>query len=428
MTSSTPALDPQRHAASPRLLAVVDEVCRLSLAVEARHGNRTRTRRAQALALFRAGIDCVVANLVYLTALSRDTFRTTRDDAALASKWRYRPPVLSRQLIQAVDAMALAAAGFVTVKLGRQAGFGVDDDGLVYKVGAQTEVTITARLAERLAGMSIEDTARHADQEIVLLKKPRVDDAPAKLQDYDDTGLTESYRTDVRKINAYLSTFDVEYTGGDTIDTDARYLHRGFTNSDWFQGGRLSPTVGGAFWYPMSHAERLAHLTIEGERVASLDFKALGISLAYNNVLRVDVPAGDLYAIPVALHRDQIKVLVSSMLFVDKRLKHWPRKMPGTVNGLRIADAIEGVRKVHPQVAELFFTGIGHSLQHVESSILVDTMLRLRTAGVPALPVHDCFYVPKSLVAIAHKAMVDSYSFHCHGRLPLIEVETAARD
>ena len=55
------------------------------------------------------------------------------------------------------------------------------------------------------------------------------------------------------------------------------------------------------------------------------------------------------------------------------------------------ADAIENE---HSGIAHmLFYTGIGHYLQFMESQILVEVLLKLIDNGIIALPVHDAVFV-----------------------------------
>ena len=41
----------------------------------------------------------------------------------------------------------------------------------------------------------------------------------------------------------------------------------------------------------------------------------------------------------------------------------------------------------------MFYTGIGHYLQFMESQILVEVLLKLIDNGIIALPVHDAVFV-----------------------------------
>lgn len=422
-----PRLDAQRHAVSSQLLAVFAAVLDLARRAEVISGLRDRLRSDEAHDLFAAAIHCIVANAAYLSTFNVNTFRCTRDMTELTRIWRYRPPVFSRQLVQAVDAMR--AAGLVTLVIGSKAYFPPTDSDPTCRpikgTGRQTEVTATAALLSLLAGTGDADTARWPDNEVVMLKAPKADedeDKAPQLLNYDDTELTNKYRTEVRAINAHLMTFDVEYTGRGHLDTNARYLYRGFTNNDWLSGGRLSATDGGAFWYPLKQSVRLEHISIDHEPVASLDFKGMGISLAYHTVLRAELPSVDPYDFPVALERDLVKQLVSAMMFAKRPLGNWPRRMQGLVGGVKVADATAAVLKAHPKLRDVFYTGRGHVLQHVESSILVDAMLKLAALGIPALPMHDAVYTPAPHIAVVARLMHEAYAARCGGCAPKIEV------
>ena len=71
----------------------------------------------------------------------------------------------------------------------------------------------------------------------------------------------------------------------------------------------------------------------------------------------------------------------------------------------------------------LFFTGVGHQLQYIESEILVDVLLAMRERGLVGLPVHDAVVVPVSAMDQAREIMLDTFIAHT-GIPGLVTIDT----
>lgn len=63
----------------------------------------------------------------------------------------------------------------------------------------------------------------------------------------------------------------------------------------------------------------------------------------------------------------------------------------------------------HPEIADKFFTGIGHRCQYRESQIMVEVLRILNANGITALPIHDAILVPASASTLAQRVML--YTF-----------------
>ena len=77
-----------------------------------------------------------------------------------------------------------------------------------------------------------------------------------------------------------------------------------------------------------------------------------------------------------------------------------------------VADVIKAVESRHPKIRDQFHTSIGHTVQFVESSILVDVLVALRKRKIVALPVHDAVVVPTSSVPQVRKVMEREFKQH----------------
>lgn len=348
------------------------------------------------------------ANAVHAEARGMDGFTVNRGNTR--SKSRYRSQ--GRALVHRLDLHV--RNGYFEQDLGVHSPFG----------GSLTVVRPSAMLRALIGGMSyLATVANHQHDEIVMLKGTKRADGYAELEEYTDSELTNRYRAEVRFINHKLAQADLDYvadltTDGYGIDTRETFLRRYFTRGSFISGGRLF----GGWWLPLSKEDRLANVLIGGESVVSLDFQAMGAMLAYAAAGAVP-PEGDLYPTrytlgspgdsqTVHLRRETVKRLFSACLFAEGRLTQWPRNLQAAGRGVNVADVITALRAAHPAIAPLMFQGLGHALQFVESSILIDAMLRLLTNGITALPVHDCVVVPESAHEAAKGIMLEVFERH----------------
>jgi hypothetical protein len=265
------------------------------------------------------------------------------------------------------------------------------------------------------AGIEASDVARLEGEEVILLKGVKDEDTGyADLVDYPDEQIeANGFRDEVRRINEQLLAADIDYTGAAThVDTSARRLVRRFTRAHWGNGGRLWR----GFWQDLKNADRLANLRINGERVASIDFKAMILSIAYAYV-GAAIPPRDLYKItftntsgaPVAIPRDDVKKIVAARL---NGAKDWPEELREYRAGLLWVAVVASLKAAHPPVADIFDRDLGQTFAFTESEILVDALLTLVSKDVPALPVHDCLVVAESDADTATQAMLAAFTFH----------------
>lgn len=349
------------------------------------------------------------ANAVHAEARGYDGFTVNRGDR-IRRKSRYRTQ--GRALVKRLDLHT--RNGYFEQTLGYRSQFG----------NQLTVVRPTALLRTLTDGMTyLATVADHAQDEIVMLKGTKRADGHAQLVEYKDDERTHQYRSQVRFINRMLASADIDYvadlsTDGYGVDTRECFLRRYFTRSSFVSGGRMF----GGWWLSVSKDDRLANTMIGGESVVSLDFQSMGARLAYAAAGAIP-PEGDLYPTrytvgahgehaAVTLQRDTVKRLFNACLFAESPLQQWPRNLQAASRGVNVGDVIAGLSAAHPALAPLWFTGAGHGLQFVESTILVQIMLRLLTQGITALPVHDCVVVPGSDREPAEAIMRETFEFH----------------
>jgi hypothetical protein len=209
----------------------------------------------------------------------------------------------------------------------------------------------------------------------------------------------------MRTINAWIALADIQWAG-EPIDAGQRHLTRIFNDGSFQRGGRLF----GGFWISLSKQERLRHLRIENEPVASLDFAEAAVRMAYG-LAGAQPPEGDLYQLSgVSGTREGVKQVLNAALASSKPLERFPMgtrsHFPRWVSFDKVRNAIA---QRHPALVPLFGSALALLFQHLESQVIVRSLLRLREMGVVALPVHDSLLVGLSHVTTASEVLKDSF-------------------
>ncbi|MBB4521927.1 UNVERIFIED_ORG: hypothetical protein M2435_001957 [Rhizobium sophorae] len=400
---------PWRFAKSEASKAVIKEALEDVQRYEEHHGLRKRIRKPHDRETFELTVEAILCDLMHHGLRQRpNAIYVTRSNAVLRHRNRYRPRVYGKTFPDVLDKLATPELGWIVQEVG-------DGDG---RQGARRTVICPGkRLLERMAdqGVTFWDLGFACLAEPIILKSEKVgfwDEA--QLIDYSDTEETGRFRREMREINDWLRTADLDYGTfrGDTNpipDTSERALRRIFTQGDFSSGGRLF----GGFWQAMGKDDRFDRLVIDGEAIVELDYAQMGPRQLYGMVGAAPNMA-DLYAIPgFEEYRKGIKIVFSAMTFHDKPLSRMPRGAGGKFQkGARIGDITEAIMHHHPAIADLFFQGAGHHIQFQESQMMVDILRRLKSQGIVALPIHDAILVAASNQQAARQVMVDVFSDH----------------
>jgi len=387
---------------------VVEDVITQALNAE-RHLSRfarKRARRPADLAVFRGTVEALVAHVAYEARRGAGPIRVSLNRADLARKSRYHSELQSKQLPTIVRLLSTPDLAFLNMTEGTAP--------TPFSPGRQTRINAGTRLLSRISGVELDDIDRKPGEEVVLLKGPKeTREVTADLIEYDDTEITEGYRAEVRRLNAFLKAADIQYMD-DTpaVDERNRHMKRRFTRGTFGCGGRLW----GGFWQTLTKADRLANVRINDESVVSVDFVAMVASLAYAYVGK-PAPAGDLYAIPftstsgspIVLPRGIVKKIFAARV---NGAKEWPEELRTYRAGLPWARVVASLKAAHPPLAELLDRDMGQELAFTESEILMEALLTLMRKEVVALPVHDCIVVAESDLEAAREALIDSFKFH----------------
>mgnify|MGYP007011825325 CR=1 FL=1 len=286
-------------------------------------------------------------------------------------------------------------------------------------------------------GVSLSDFDRREEEEVIILSRHKRDTGRTRVQreriDYTDTATSRSYRDDLKRINAFLRTADIDFLDDGQeprIDPFDRTLRRRFVlfsnqkEARFDQSGRLF----GGFWQNLK-SERRKNIRINGEPVAVLDYSSMFTRLAYAELGELP-PPGDLYAIPgFENYRSGIKFAMSCFLFDGGHRRAWPIEVGIGVGddetakldkdseaatydsrlpaGATVAKTKAAILRVHPILERAWGRRLGYKLMFRESEIMMDVLSALAAEGVPALCLHDGLIIPASARGLAASTMAE---------------------
>lgn len=202
-------------------------------------------------------------------------------------------------------------------------------------------------------------------------------------------------------------------------------------------GGRWQALGRESVYQRMPEAERLAHIEIDGERVAEADVKASHLSILHG-LLGLPLPEGDPYEIS-GVPRWVVKAWVTATLGKGTPVKQWAKRTTKENPNLHHHDPREVGRLVcdrYPflrQPAQAVASAAGlerlghlgkpeklltHRLMAVEAEALTGAMRYLRDArGVLALPIHDGLLVPLSGAGHVGAALESAFAYFAKVRV-----------
>lgn len=397
---------PHYAAKTDKLQRLIDLIVGLVEVHEAQHQPRRKRRQPAAQAVFVNNVAVVVCGLVnHHLSDSAGSLYISRNDAVLRRRCRYRAHNYGRSFTAVVD--ALDALGFLVLDL-------VPPGTHRFKRKRST-IRPEQRLIHEIEtyGITMEDlrcTKSSSGVETIVLKSAKDSTDywdEAERIDYTDTTETEVLRREMAVINQWLAEGDIRCTDP-TINAADRHLRRIFTQGRFDRGGRMF----GGFWDSMSKAARFSTIRIYNERVVELDFSSMGPRQLYAWA-GLPTPADDLYDIVgFHRHREGVKKVFASMVFKGTRPdKHkFPKETRSLFGGShRCEDVVKAIEQKHEAIAGMFFSGKGHQVQFEESCILIEILLRLRAAGIIALPIHDALLVAASMAAETEEVMLDVF-------------------
>ncbi|MDF0585047.1 hypothetical protein [Bradyrhizobium yuanmingense] len=386
-------------------------------------GARKRARKEADKTKFGLAIEALACNLILLSAIgSGPKLAVPRSHGFL---WRGNGnanPVYGQHFLSAMDGLA-----FLGLIEEEQRGYRLSD-----KMRVPSLIRPSTALAQHLplappdwrSVMQIDDPA------LIILKEGKDDDGRAHAMAFRESAKTRQFSGQMRRINEFLRSADIEVTGqntglslgrdGQVIAPYRRSLRRIFNNADWKQGGRLA----GGFWMGMARTERFERIRIQGERIADVDYRQLFPRLAYVRAGKPQ-PEGDIYDVAGdGSGRDGWKTLMNALLFSDGPLRNWPdRTLQHFPSGTKLRDAIKMLAARHAPIADLFGVGLGFQLMRIESDMLIGVVTYLASLGVTALPLHDAVLVAESKAYVAKDAMQAAFSMATGSSCAIVSIE-----
>ena len=338
----------------------------------------------------------LVCDLTYHHLTDRKNGVTvSRSNRHLERRSRYKAPVETGKLPAVLDSLAAPELGFIEQAKG-------EADPAAF---ARTVVFPQGPLVSLIDGFDLSDLSYSLDAETIILRAEKErDDEPGEDLEYGDTPDTLRYRAEMREINEWLASADIDFDDSaapnKVVDANMRPLRRIF-NGTFEEGGRLF----GGFWQDVTKGQRAEGLTIDGEAVVTLDYGQMTPRILYGWA-KVEPPAGDLYSIPgLDHHRDGVKKVLNAALFSDKPLTRKPQGSTALLPSIPYAAIEAMIAEAHPVIAAQFGRGVGLRAQFIESQILVRVLLELKAQGVVALPVHDALIVKRSVEEVVSGTM-----------------------
>lgn len=416
--------DPLLRAKTTELAHAVQCLRDALLLHETNSGARKRARKKADKEKFGLAVEALACNLILLSAIESGSpkLAVPRSHGFL---WRgdgNANPIYGQHFLTAID--LLSSLGLI------------EEERRGYRLSARMRVpsliqpsnALTQHLP--LAPPDWRSVQQIDDHSLIILKEGKDDNGRAASIAFRETANTRQFAAQIRRINEFLRSADIEVTGqdaglslgkdGQVIAPYRRSLRRIFNNANWLHGGRLA----GGFWMGMERAERFERIRIDGQRIADVDYRQLFPRLAY---VRADKPQpeGDIYDVAGdGSGRDGWKKIMNAMLFSDGPLRNWPEDtLQHFPPGMKLRDAIEMLSAGHAPIADLFGTGLGFQLMRIESDMLITVITHLASIGVTALPLHDAVLVAESKTDVAADAMQAAFNTWTGSTCAIVSVE-----
>ena len=225
--------------------------------------------------------------------------------------------------------------------------------------------------------------------------------------EYTDTPETHAMRNNVKRINYYLSQFNINLHLSNKEEEKLEFnvpftqksLYRVFNNGSFESGGRFY----GGWWLSLPNREEKLRqfITINEEHTVELDYSCMHISMLYSKK-KLSL-SGDAYTLEgyPSKSRKLIKSTFNAMINAkSNKLSSKKFDLSLLPEGKTFNDLKSDILAKHKPIAEYFFSGIGIKLQLIDSNIAESVMLRVLNElnyedrkDIVLLPVHDSFII-----------------------------------
>lgn len=219
-----------------------------------------------------------------------------------------------------------------------------------------------------------------------------------------------------RSVDDWFADADDQPEGADRLSIA---LYRVFNDGSFRRGGRFY----GGWWQALGKDQR-SRLLINDQPTIELDFASLHPRLCYQLEGQPLPHDSDPYLVAgISVdHRALAKRAFGQLLNSSGAPIRAPRgeasSLPRGWTWARLIAALEGH---HAPIASWFRSGRGLELQAIDAAIADSVLHALALRGIPCLPVHDSFIVPRKFERTLGEAMLLAY----HGQLGRLVSEPA---
>jgi hypothetical protein len=413
MSAAEERVEPKDRLFNPSRIPVTDEACQLVGEVLALLGSvegRQKRRRAKDQAIHERAVSALVCALAHRYLHEPTGWLAVELSKGALSTSKRRAPFMTEQFATLVKFLSAPGVGLVELRKGDQLSFG----------GRRSTIRASSSLRQRIDDLAMEFGDFGRDP--ALLGEPlelrtekvkkfldgKVVFKADKLR-LPDNEQVSRMRLQMQEINSWISAANLAWHGSaldDKVDVGKRFLKRIFNNGSLEAGGRLY----GGFWQPLAPSSRLSSILIDDEFVVSLDFAQSALRMAYAQV-GAEPPPGDLYAISgLRSYRDETKWIINALLSSDEVHTRFPRQTRGRMpKSWKFERVYSAIARHHEPITPLFGSSSGLRFMYQESEILIRTLLRLKSMGIIALPIHDCVLVARRNGEMAKAVMEESF-------------------
>lgn len=357
-------------------------ICALLAELEAAEGLRQRSRRAADRARLEGTLGAVVLDLFVAAGDDPEkhlAYSRRKPDYERGQRRYVHPDATATTIVQVAE--FLIAAGYAE---GHRGSYQRGDLG---NRGYRSRVRATDKLVDFLAerGVTLDDVGVRENTELVRLKGPAATrGGPKALLPYNDTARTHQMRAHLRRWAEVAARFEIrpgaghwdaggrDQTDGDggageSMDRHRAHLYRVFNDGSWDAGGRFY----GGWWMTMP-AESRKSITIDGEPVAELDFKALHPRMAYHLCGRPLPHGDDPYDLGdrwAGVDRAVIKVAFNQLLAVGAGMRIRRPRDASLPRGVSYRGLLAALEAKHQTIRPWLRSARALELQHLDPLI-----------------------------------------------------------
>ena len=236
------------------------------------------------------------------------------------------------------------------------------------------------------------------ETEVIILKsKRKTPSSSSELVNYTDTTnmgkeIKESIRPFVRKINDYLLSHTIEYSGDHLCDRSSTSYHRIFNQGTIKRGGRYF-----GHWAQNIPARERHLIHIDGQKVMDLDYQTMYYNLLLYRDGATEAPQEDPFLIPgYEEFRGTFKALAYALLNSSSLLKNSPEGLMPP--GCKLSySTLKTILILHlPILKKYLKSEIGMELMNLESRIIGRAVMNMMDRDNGFVILHDGLLVAQN--------------------------------